>query len=91
MCGRRRWPASPDTGPLVHTVYSVRTTSHIQKNDAKLYLLFQIFELKCNTYLYSLTQSDRNGSSPVEAKEFRGFQKQIIVVINTYEIISNDT
>ena len=31
-CGRSGWPASPDIGPLVHTVYSVRTTSHIQKN-----------------------------------------------------------
>ena len=33
LCGRTRWPASPDIGPLVHTVYSVRTTSHIQKNE----------------------------------------------------------
>ena len=26
-------PASADIGPLVHTVYSERTTSHIQKNE----------------------------------------------------------
>ena len=30
LCGRR-WPASPDLGPLVHTVYSVRTTGHLQE------------------------------------------------------------
>ena len=33
LCGTRRWPASPDIGPLVHMVYSVKTTSHIQKNE----------------------------------------------------------
>ena len=33
LCGRTRWPASPDIGPLVHTVYSVRTTSHSQKKE----------------------------------------------------------
>ena len=32
-CRRRRWPASPDLGPLVHTIYSVRTTGHFQKNE----------------------------------------------------------
>ena len=33
LCMRRRWPASPDIGPLVNIVYSERTTSHIQKNE----------------------------------------------------------
>ena len=31
--GRRRWPACPDIAPLVRTVYSVRITRLIQKNE----------------------------------------------------------
>ena len=33
LCDRRRWTASPDIEPLIHTVYSVRITSHIRKNE----------------------------------------------------------
>ena len=31
---------SPDHGPLVHTVYSVRSTSHFQKNETGACLIY---------------------------------------------------